>query len=119
MTQCTLRLPTPPSVNAMYRNLSGVGRVKTTKYKDWAQEAGWMLNSQRPHKFPGPVSISYVFGPKTHSRAWDLSNHLKAVEDLLVTHCIISDDNNTIITGFSVAQSPDVEGLQLTIKEAA
>lgn len=118
MTECTIKLPFPPSVNTMYANMPKRGRIKTAAYRDWANEAGWMLNSQKPSKFQEPVTINYTFGPKG-GRLWDLSNHIKAVEDLLVRQCILPDDNSKIIVGFSVDQDPEVDGLQLTIRKAA
>lgn len=114
MTKCTINLPFPPSVNAMYRNLSGVGRVKTKKYKDWATEAGLLLNRQGVQPFNGPVRITYYFGPKPGR--YDLSNFVKAVEDLLVIHGVVEDDNARIIPEFGVSQCSKVDGVSVKIE---
>ena len=111
MAETFINLPFPPSVNAMFRNLSGVGRVKTKRYKAWEEKAGWQLISQKPRKFRTPVNLLIVFGPKPGpSRSWDMSNHVKAIEDLLVKHNVIDDDNSNIIKQITCTQEPDQEG---------
>lgn len=108
-----IHLPWPPSVNAMYRNGGYRGRSKSNSYKDWCNEAGWMLNSQKLTRFSGPVRIRYTFGPK--KGRYDLSNFIKPIEDLLVTHRIISDDNASVIKRFTVCQGENVDGVLVLI----
>lgn len=102
-------LPFPPSVNGMYANLAKRGRIKSLPYRAWTEEAGWMLNQQRPGRFDGPVHIAYTFGKK--NGRFDLSNFIKPIDDLLVHHKIISDDNSKVIVAFSVGQDPEIEGV--------
>ena len=54
MTEVVINLPFPVSVNALYRNVRGRGRVMTERHKTWRQAAGWELEQQRPknHKRP-------------------------------------------------------------------
>lgn len=84
------RCPVPPSVNGMYRNVAGVGRVKTTDYKNWITHAGTLLNIARPVPFgKARVQIGIMIPEKTRG---DLDNRVKAIQDLFVAHKVIEDD---------------------------
>jgi Holliday junction resolvase RusA-like endonuclease len=87
-----ISLPLPPSVNGLFVNVRGRGRVRSEGYRKWALEAGWMLKAQRPGKFLVPVNISIEINPP-NGRAFDLDNRNKALLDLLVEHQIIPDDS--------------------------
>lgn len=87
MKTFTFKIPYPPSVNQAWFNRPQKGRVKTTLYKEWEHSAGWLIRSQKPIKFNGPVSIFYTFGKK--NRRFDMSNFIKPIEDLLVQLDII------------------------------
>ncbi|MTH96559.1 RusA family crossover junction endodeoxyribonuclease [Roseibium sp. RKSG952] len=113
MTENWLSLPFPPSVNAMYRNVSGKGRVKSADYKKWEKQAGFLILEAKPRPHTGPVRISYTFGAK--SGRWDMSNFIKAIEDLLVTHGLIEDDSAKIIKRFTVTQNPNLEGVLVRV----
>lgn len=82
-------LPTPPSVNAMFRNVAGVGRVKTTAYKQWTRTAGWQVVAQKAPEFAGPVAV-LIEADLPRNR--DIDNAIKAVLDLLVSVNVLSDD---------------------------
>lgn len=97
-----LNLPRPPSVNAMFRNVPGVGRVKTTDYKNWIKEAGWMLNAQRPQPIQGDYRLLVLVGP---TRA-DIDNLTKAINDLLQSHGVVENDNKC--QGAHMERSNDV-----------
>lgn len=86
-----VRLPVPPSVNAMYRNVAGVGRVKTTDYKNWIKHAGTLVNVARPVPFgKAKVQLGICIPEKTKG---DISNRIKATEDLLVLMRVMDDDS--------------------------
>jgi Holliday junction resolvase RusA-like endonuclease len=86
-----VRLPVPPSVNNLFSNKrGGGGRFITPKYRAWRNEAGTLLNIARPIKFGGiPVELAIYIPEKTRG---DLSNRIKALEDLIVAHGLINDD---------------------------
>jgi Holliday junction resolvase RusA-like endonuclease len=82
----------PPSVNNLFLNVAGRGRVPTKEYTAWRKTAAWELQAQRPRKFTGPVEITVELCPPTR-RAFDPDGKLKGPIDLLVTHQIIPDDS--------------------------
>ena len=82
----------PPSVNNLFLNVAGRGRVPTKEYKARRETAGWELQAQRPRKFREPVEITVELNPPT-KRAFDPDGKLKGPIDLLVTHEIIPDDS--------------------------
>ena len=94
MTQAiTVILPIPPSVNAMYRNVLRVGRVKTLAYKTWQAEA---MMSAIAHGAKGSIEGAYAIHveiDRPDKRRRDLSNLLKAIEDFCVQAGYVTDDS--------------------------
>ncbi len=81
----------PPSVNVLFRNVPGKGRVRTKRYKDWAAASGWDCNGKG--SISGAFTISIILSRKKRRKNADLDNHgTKAILDLLVTHKVIEDD---------------------------
>ena len=109
-----LTLPFPPSTNNLFINTSR-GRIRSSKYDEWATEAGWELARQRPAKAIGPVSILFEFQSNRDKRKRDITNLLKAPEDLLVKFKVIEADDNTIVQAISAGWSASVKGVQITI----
>ena len=89
-----LRLPLPPSVNALYANMPGKGRVRTKRYLTWLNAAGWAIKQTKPKpkKIKGNYSL-WLYCERPDRRCRDLGNTLKAIEDVLVQHGIIADDS--------------------------
>lgn len=112
----TIRLPMPPSVNNLFFNKvssGGGGRAPTPRYAQWQIDAGWQLKSQHPPKFIGPVRLEYRFN-ESKTKA-DLSNLVKAPEDLLVTHNVIEDDRGKYVRDFSARWAMGVDECEITI----
>lgn len=65
------------------------------KYKEYEQNAGWFL-PRRKEPIDYPINVKCLFYMPT-KRKCDLTNLLEAVDDVLVKHGIIADDNYTII----------------------
>ena len=94
----------PPSVNELYTNVYGRGRVKTTLYRNWQKQVVPYLTLAL-HKFgKQEVQIQYHFELGTSFKG-DLSNRIKAIEDALVQAQIIDDDNHKVVGQFSVIKS--------------
>jgi Holliday junction resolvase RusA-like endonuclease len=88
----SLVLPLPVSVNAAYRNVLHVGRVKTAAYKNWLAEARLMTLVQRKGRIEGPYAI-HIEIDRPDKRRRDLSNLLKTLEDFIVAQGYVEDDS--------------------------
>ena len=109
----TIRLPTPPSTNALYANVPGRGRVPSIKYCEWKKEALASLWGQRYAPVHGPVSLHIVV--KENGRR-DLGNYEKATTDFLVSNGIIDGDRCKIVRAITLVWG-DVDGAEITIEE--
>ena len=88
----SLNLPRPISVNALWRAVMKGKHptiIKSAQYRTWLEEAGYMLNAQRPGCVLGPyaLTIKLAAGSKL-----DLGNVEKSVSDLLQSHKVIEND---------------------------
>jgi Holliday junction resolvase RusA-like endonuclease len=108
----------PPSTNNLFVNVRGKGRVKTDRYRTWLQAAGWDMKKYHNHRWNEPVHLTIALG-KMRANA-DISNRIKAIEDLLVTHQIIPGDSAAWVREINIymAQEP-FEGVEVTITPAA
>lgn len=98
----TVEIPAPPSVNEMFRNVRGKGRVKTKVYADWRGHADWYVRSQRPGRLRGHVVL--IISIERLSRNADVDNRVKAILDLLVACRVIDDDR--YVVAFAVSWAP-------------
>ncbi len=87
----------PPSVNGMFAGKAR--RYKSPVYKAWIQEA--MLVLKDHPKIGEKVRIAYLIFYKNR-KGGDLSNRIKATEDILVSRGILPDDSHEWIRGYSV-----------------
>jgi Holliday junction resolvase RusA-like endonuclease len=108
-----VNLPFPPTTNHLFINTSK-GRVRSSKYAEWAAEAGWELARQRPSKAIGPVALNFEF-KMPEKRKRDLTNLFKAAEDLLVKFGVIEADDWTIVRDVRATLNDSVEGVRITI----
>ena len=113
----SIKIPVPISVNAMYRNVAGVGRVKTKELKNWKLEAEWELARQNPPRFIGQVDISISLRYPPKGRA-DCSNYIKAVEDLLVTCGVIEDDSCKYVRSVAARWSHEETACRVNVYHA-
>lgn len=90
--KCELYLPYPPSVNQLYLNAPGKGRVKTPKYREWIEKASELVGVQDPPQLKGWVSV-YAQVIKPDGRRRDIMNLEKGISDLLCVHRVIEDDS--------------------------
>ena len=97
---------------------SSRGRFRSQKYDEWIQEAGWELARQKPSKCSGAVILKFEFEDNRDKRRRDISNLIKAPEDLLVRYGVIEADDNSIVRGIEAVWSKDVTGLRITVRPA-
>ena len=106
-------LPLAPSTNGLFAGQKR--RYRSPEYKSWVTEAGWDLASQRPRKCHGKVSLAFEVREPPTRRHEDLSNRLKAAEDLLVEHGIIEGDSQHYVRRITLEWSDQVKGIRVTI----
>jgi Holliday junction resolvase RusA-like endonuclease len=113
MTEITLSLPYPPTANNLFFNTRGRGRVRTDRYRTWAVAAGGDVRRQNPGRIEGQYSLDITLG-RPDKRKRDLSNAIKALEDLIVEHQIVEDDS--LCAALSI-QWGNVKGCVLVLSE--
>jgi Holliday junction resolvase RusA-like endonuclease len=92
-TAARVELPPPPSVNNLFRNVPGVGRVKSSEYKAWLALAAPLLARLRPPPaYPCGVNLAVVGGPGL-SRRRDIDNLVKPVLDAAVAAGVLAADD--------------------------
>lgn len=92
MKKVEVFLPYPPTVNQLYLNAAGKGRVKTPKYREWITKASACVGVQAPVRTTGWVTLD-IQVIKPDGRKRDIMNLEKAVSDLLCVHKILEDDS--------------------------
>lgn len=106
----TLTLPCPPSLNHLFANVRGKGRVRSVRYRTWARAAGNEVMAQTKRHIAGPVMVDITCKrPRTNC---DVDNYIKACLDLLVDMAVLSDDKNVQEVR---CRWGDVEGAVVTI----
>jgi Holliday junction resolvase RusA-like endonuclease len=98
-----IRLPMPPSTNALYFNVPRKGRVKTQAYTKWLEQADrWCLvNKTKIGTVLGSCELQ-IRVPKSRG---DVSNRIKALEDYLVSRKITGDDKHNRKVSIEVDES--------------
>ena len=90
----TYSLPYPPTTNGLFATI-GNRRVKSKAYAAWRVEAGWCIRQQGHASVDGSVAIlMQCVAPDKRRR--DISNLIKAVEDMLVEMRVIEDDSHVV-----------------------
>lgn len=111
----TLRaLPIPPSVNGLYANVPGKGRIKSDRYKVWKNAAGWDVKAQiGSRRVAGPVNLTICIC-ESEARG-DLDNRCKATIDLLVDLNIIDGDDKRVVRRIVLEWTRE-PGLSVTVE---
>jgi crossover junction endodeoxyribonuclease RusA len=90
----TFTIPSPPSVNNLFANVPGKGRVKSERYRIWANAAGWAMVTGVHHwkQLSGPVAVEIISG----NGRQDIDNCAKGILDLLTDMAVIADDKQIV-----------------------
>lgn len=102
----------PPSVNNLFVNVRGKGRVRSDRYKTWLNAAGWDVLQARVKPIHGKVRMALIVA-RPNRRA-DLDNRLKAIGDLLVHQGVLIDDSQ--IESISAEWSDTIPGCRVVIE---
>lgn len=98
----SVALPMPPSVNACWFNVKGIGRAKTKEYTAWIRAAQYLvLFKVAPIGTPVEIRLYLTFS-KAARHCSDISNRIKPAEDLLVSSKVLEDDRAQIVRKVSV-----------------
>lgn len=103
----TFQIPMPPSTNNLFKNVKGVGRVKTKTYDDFTMMAVTAIRRQKVRPIAGYVVILFAF--ELASSQADVSNRIKAAEDAIVKAGVIDDDR--FVTAMMLTKVPAANGL--------
>lgn len=85
-----LTLPLPPSTNNLFKTVQHGGRAKAGSYRDWIKTAGWNIEQLQIAPLRGRYELTIMLPAAMRG---DISNRIKAVEDLLVAHRLTDDDS--------------------------
>lgn len=107
LSGATFTVPVPPSVNQLFRNVAGKGRVKTQVYDNYRAHAVTSIKLQKVPQVEGNVVM--LLGVERKSLSSDLDNRLKAMVDAIVEAGVIEDDR--FVTAYAVAWAPQANGL--------
>ena len=116
----TLVLPFPPSTNNLFAGKAR--RFRSKGYEAWIAEAEHAMRQQRPlPHHTGAVELSLTAGwprrkdgsPSQQRR--DISNYIKAPEDLLVKFGVIEDDSLVEDLRIRWERTGAVTGIQIDI----
>jgi crossover junction endodeoxyribonuclease RusA len=105
-------LPKPISANAIWRNVVVGGKPRTLRsreYLAWVDEAGLRLNTQRPGMVSGHYALTITVTRKSRI---DLDNTVKAVNDLLQSQGIVTNDR---LCEQLLVKRGDVEGMRVMV----
>lgn len=108
-------VPMPPSLNNVFLNVPGKGRVRSKAYRSWAEEAGWMVKAKRNGLLTGEMNVLIDICPPNR-RSFDLDNRMKPLLDLLVSCGIIEDDSNKFIKALTIREVAEGPACTITIE---
>lgn len=100
-------MPTPPSANHLFKNVKGVGRVKTKHYDDFVRMGVADIRRQQVGHIDGRIIA--VIGVERMSGSADIDNRLKAMMDTIVEAEVIEDDS--LVTAIAITWLPKANGL--------
>jgi len=106
MSPVSFTLPTPPSTNALFKNVTGKGRVRTEEYNNFLAFGLVEIRRQRVRQVKGYVV--QVIGVERMSGRADIDNRLKALLDVMVKAGVIEDDR--FVTAIAVSWLPFARG---------
>ena len=109
----SVTLPYPPSLNNMFFNVRGRGRVRSKEYDLWRAAATWALkDASQSGRLAGPYNLTVRVGRRDR-RKRDLDNLIKPLNDALVTAGVVRDDSDC--QRIDAAWAPGLDGVTVTV----
>jgi hypothetical protein len=112
--QAAFFVPIAPTTNNLYDN-TPYGRRKSLGYRKWLVEAGWRVREQKVRAVPGTRWALTIAAPINMRR--DISNVIKATEDLIVELQLIPDDR--FIDSLHVMRTTEGKEMYVTLRALA
>jgi len=106
----TLRLPYPPSTNALYATVRG-HRVKSAQGRAYAAEAGMLARMAFPEPLAGRLEVGITVSPK-RGIGMDLDNACKCCLDSLTGICWRDDSQ---VWRLTIERAAPVKGGALVV----
>lgn len=91
--------------------------LPSKQYEQYEKQCGWFLKG-KGMKIDKPCEVVCLFYMKDR-RISDLSNHLEAIDDILVKYGVLADDNSRIVVshdGSRVLHDPQQPRTEVTIR---
>lgn len=91
--------------------------IPSEQYVEYEKQCGWFIKG-KGMKIDKPCEAVCLFYMKDH-RISDLSNHLEAIDDILVKYGVLADDNSRILVshdGSRVLYDPQNPRTEVTIR---
>jgi crossover junction endodeoxyribonuclease RusA len=122
MTEQSIWLPFPPSVNNLFSQgivKRKIRRFPSKQYKAWRKQAELLLMAGRLKKYDIPVVIKLALTPRD-SRARDADNYNKPIIDSLVNVGIIQGDDSRYVKAVTAYwNQPDINsGVMVFLRPA-
>jgi Holliday junction resolvase RusA-like endonuclease len=109
MRSATFTLPLPPSVNGLYANVAGRGRVSTKALRRWRKAAYAEIAVQaHGQKIAGAFRVTILASDHELPSRRDADGLAKAVIDALVHTDVVPDDSWKFMRGLSVDWTPNL-----------
>lgn len=119
MNVFAITLPLPPSDNNAFRNVSGVGRVKTGEYRAWRKGAAMMIRAawkaQGSPAFDKHLTLTIHMGLDYRG---DIRGRIKGIEDALV-EAIPGFPDDRYIDKLDVERVPGIDGARILVQQAS
>mgnify|MGYP006935480895 CR=1 FL=1 len=116
MSEMSFTLPVPPTLNHMYANVPGRGRVKSRRYTAWRSLAVGLILVQAKGgvRMGGKIAVTINLPSKILG---DIDNRVKPILDALVTSGRIDDDRH--VQRITVEKTRTEADVLVSIEEAA
>jgi len=110
-----IQLPIPPSVNACWANVEGMGRVRSTAYRRWSKLAMQELQAQQAGRIAGKFAV--VITATRTKRKRDIDNIIKPILDLLAG--VVTEDDAECERVSAGWTDEGAEGVRIEVRRAA
>ena len=121
MNEIRMTIPIQPITKKNHQRIVVAGKrrmiLPSEQYEQYELQCGWYVKG-RGMKIDKPCEVTCLFYMKDRRRS-DLTNHLEAIDDILVKYGVLADDNSNIIVshdGSRVLHDPNNPRTEVVIR---